>query len=364
MIYDPARHEPLTAARWDEAHVREAIAAIVADAEGAVGRDGLWPPHRDDVEDDGVGPWTTVYLGSAGIAWALRRLGSRLDVRPIHEEALRRYREQPDFGEAIPGLFLGESGIELTARLAGAAGASLERLRELVLANERNPAWEPFWGSAGTAVAAREGGLVAEYERSAAILLEEWDGIWTQVIEGRTSQYLGPAHGFAGNVHTLRGFVPDDELRRRVEPVLREHAVSEGGLVNWPPVVGSDCSRVQWCHGAPGIVITLADLMPVDLVLGGAELTWQAGPVVNGCGLCHGTAGNGYALLRAHAVTGEDEWLDRARRFAMHALEQAERKRAEHGRGRYSLFTGDVGAALYAQSCLTVDARFPTMDVW
>ena len=41
----------------------------------------------------------------------------------------------------------------------------------------------------------------------------------------------------------------------------------------------------------------------------------------------------------------------------MHALEQAD----EH---RYSLFTGDIGAALFARSCLHADARFPTMDVW
>ena len=81
-------------------------------------------------------------------------------------------------------------------------------------------------------------------------------------------------------------------------------------------------------------------------------------------GLCHGTAGNGYALLRAYEFTGERDWLDRARRFAIHALEQVDRARAEYGHGRYSLFTGDVGAALYARSCLEVDPRFPIMDVW
>jgi DUF1680 family protein len=67
--------------------------------------------------------------------------------------------------------------------------------------------------------------------------------------------------------------------------------------------------------------------MPPDLLLGGAELTWHAGPLAKGAGLCHGTAGNGYALLRAYEVTGDEAWLDRARRFAMHALEQVERAR-------------------------------------
>jgi hypothetical protein len=48
----------------------------------------------------------------------------------------------------------------------------------------------------------------------------------------------------------------------------------------------------------------------------------------------------------------------------MHALDQVEAEREVVGRGWYSLFTGDIGAALFARSCLTGDARFPTMDVW
>jgi len=48
----------------------------------------------------------------------------------------------------------------------------------------------------------------------------------------------------------------------------------------------------------------------------------------------------------------------------VHALEQVERARAEHGRGRHSLWTGDLGVALFVQSCLDGDARVPTIDVW
>jgi DUF1680 family protein len=94
--------------------------------------------------------------------------------------------------------------------------------------------------------------------------------------------------------------------------------------------------------------------------------TWRAGAhrTEKGAGICHGTAGNGYALLKAFARTQDERWLQRARRFAVHALAQAERSRAEHGRGRYSLFTGDVGVALFAGACLDADARFPVLDGW
>src|SRR5207253_10859431 len=116
---------------------------------------------------------------------------------------------------------------------------------------------------------------------------------------------------------------------------------------------------VQWCHGAAGIVSTVGDLMPLDLATAGAELVWRAGPIARGSGLCHGTAGNGYALLTLHALTGDELWLDRARRFAMHAIAQVERER-----GRYSLWTGDVGVALYLRSCLDADARLPGFDLF
>ena len=101
------------------------------------------------------------------------------------------------------------------------------------------------------------------------------------------------------------------------------------------------------------------------LLLAGAELIWRAGAHCDGKGhgLCHGTSGNGFALLKAFARTGNERWLERARRFAVHALAQAERIATANGRRRYSLFTGDVGTALFAAACLDLDARFPIIDV-
>ena len=76
-----------------------------------------------------------------------------------------------------------------------------------------------------------------------------------------------------------------------------------------------------------------------------------------GFGICHGTAGNGYALLAAFERTGNEEWLSRARRFAVHALHQA-----ESGPGRFSLWTGDPGAAVFAADCLAAPGRYPILD--
>ncbi|HET7137276.1 MAG TPA: LanC-like protein [Gaiellaceae bacterium] len=327
----------------------ERIAAIVAEAEAALA--GVtWPSHELDAP---VTPQEelTLYLGAAGMIWSLRRLGSSLDLDAIAAEALRRFRtfQQP----ATPAsLFAGETGLLVLTR------ADDDRLRELVRSNERCATWELLWGSPGTILAARAAGFDDEARRSARILAGEWErsgGLWTQDIGHRRRQFLGPAHGFAGNVHALRGFLDDDELRRRIEPVLREHAVWDGDTVNWPPVPGYPLDRVQWCHGAPGIVATLGDLLPEDLLLAGAETTWRAGPLEKGPGLCHGTSGNGYALLKTYVLTGDELWLERARSFADAALSQQQH--------RHSLFTGDIGAALFAQACLDVDDRFPILEM-
>ncbi len=104
------------------------------------------------------------------------------------------------------------------------------------------------------------------------------------------------------------GSSSEEILRERVARLLSRTAGREGGLVNWPPedrplAEVASSIRVQWCHGAPGIVSTLGDLMPLELAIAGGELTWRAGPLRKGPGLCHGTAGNGFAFLKLHDLT-------------------------------------------------------------
>jgi lantibiotic modifying enzyme len=249
----------------------------------------------------------------------------------------------------------------------GSPAADRERLRDLVQRNRMHPTWELMWGSPGTMLAARACDLTAEREESAQILWSQWDetiDLWTQDMYGSVTQYLGPAHGFAGNVHVLRGWADENTLRRRVAGLLERTALEDGGLVNWPPTPDSPAAkiRVQWCHGAPGLVSTLGELIPEPLLLGAGELVWRAGPLGKGPGLCHGTAGNGFALLRLYELTGDERWLDRARRFAMHAIDQVDRQRAATAHGRYTLWTGDIGVALYLRACLDARAEFPTID--
>ena len=211
-------------------------------------------------------------------------------------------------------------------------------------------------------------------ESVAAVLAKrDPDGQWTQRLHGHATRYLGPVHGLVGNVQALIPLLDGKRratLVRRTSAILERAAFVQDDLANWPPEAGERLEntrgeiRLQWCHGAPGIICSTAPYLDEALVVAGAELTWAAGAHrdTKGAGICHGTAGNGYALIKAFERTGDERWLERARRFAVHALAQVRRQREARGRGRYSLFTGDLGVALFLASCLDAHAAFPILD--
>jgi hypothetical protein len=395
VLFDPDGHEPLTDRPWSDTRVHEAIRAIAQDAEAAFDADALWPAHPRDLDGGPLPAVASLYLGASGMIWALEELARagvvelRRDWTPVAAGLPERYLAAPDFpedtgGAAVPSLWMGEAGILLVAHRLAPDRSLEDRLLECVRANAANPTWELMWGSPGTLLAARamwertgEARWAEAWRESADRLWEAWaDPVWVQDLYGSRVRYLGPAHGFAGNVVALAGGGLLDarrraELDRRVAAVVLATAQREGELAQWPPAADpgrpGQAIRTQWCHGAPGMVASLAGIAPddahfTDLLVAGGELTWRAGPLAKGPGLCHGTAGNGYALLKLFERTDDEAWLARARAYAMHAAEQVEHERAVHGRGRFSLWTGDVGVALYLASCLAGTAEVPTLD--
>ena len=152
---------------------------------------------------------------------------------------------------------------------------------------------------------------------------------------------------------------------------VRCTADRRGTHVNWRPELddASDARKklLQFCHGAPGFVVCLAGLPSTaldDLLLAAGETIWAAGPLIKGSNLCHGTGGNGYAFLKLYQRTHDSMWLQRARSFAMHGIAQTEDAAHRHGQLRYSLWTGDLGFAIYLWDCLRAQAQFPTLDVF
>jgi hypothetical protein len=230
---------------------------------------------------------------------------------------------------------------------------NLDRLAELIAANSEDERCELMWGSPGSILAGRELGLDVTASIDWLRSRRDAEGLWSQTLYGGAPvRYLGPVHGFAGCALAL------GDTDALAAPLARL-AVEEDGVANWPPLAGEPLAsgrdrviRTQYCHGAPGIVATLAHALDAQLAVAGGELTWRAGPLRKGANLCHGTAGNGYAFLALLERTGDARWLERARTFAMHAARQVDRARAHFGQGRYTLWTGDLGTALYLADCI------------
>jgi hypothetical protein len=362
VLYSPEAHEALVDESWDPRRAREAIAAIVADAEAAF--DDGWPVHPlDRDEADERTRFGTIYIGGAGVVAALRRLSERghaetgRDYVPYLESLLGGPQDFPDY-DPDRSFWMGETGIRLVLQRFAPSESNLARLAELIAANAEDGRCELMWGSPGTILVGRELGLDVTPSIEWLQAARDPDGLWAQDLYGKVRRFLGPAHGFDGCVLALGD--PGG-----VSETLRRLAVAEDGLVNWPATDDGALEapdgriRVQWCHGAPGIVASLAPLLDDDLALGGGELTWRAGPLAKGANLCHGTGGNGYAFLALFAKTGDELWLDRARAFAMHAIRQVEDARREHARGRYTLWTGDPGTALYLADCIKGAGKLP-----
>jgi len=386
MLYEPTRFDALIDEPWVPARVQDAIAAIVADADTAFDATALWPAQEWDARGKPL-PLSGLYVGAAGVIWALDELRKRghaessRDLAAAVVRAVALERATPDFSEDEhyrPGaLISGESGALLAAFRLTSDPALADDVHALVRDNVDNPTDDISWGAPGTLLAALAMGEWTGERRwdeaareSAAALRERrgGDGLWRQDDDYRG---LSTLHGVAGNTLALLRFEPDAADADESAAVLSRHAFREDGLANWPGTPRPQLTRprdgrivLQWCTGAPGVVAGAWDYLDEDLLLAGAELIWRAGAHQDekGHSLCHGTAGNGYALLKAFARTGDELWLERARRFAVHALAQAERIATASGRRRYSLFTGDVGTALFAAACLDSDTRFPIID--
>jgi len=402
MLFDPFRHEALAPLPWVEARAKNTIADIVRDAENKFDAHKLWPPHPLDNPGSPNRPFTDLYYGAAGTILALaqlRRMGIvalRRDPAELVRSLFNAFPAPPHGAESTPAFFVGEVGVLLSiARLAPEARHEA-RLSQRIADNIKNAANDLFFAAPGTGLAAL---FMYEWTGQARFrdlalqsfehTLSKWTfddtlgcRIWTQHLYGDLMRYIGASHGFAGNVHVLlraSALFPAERLQEIFEEAARAAvatAIVEGDFANWPGVVeqlrffdGRRDGILQWCHGAPGVIIGLSGV-PVglnprldELLIAGGELSHTAGPLRKGPGLCHGTAGNGYALLKLHARTGDARWLKRARTFAMQAIDQWQSHRNRYRMGRYGLWMGDLGFALYLASCIRAEAAMPGVDV-
>jgi len=168
-LFDRDRHEPLAAAAWDEGAARAAIGRIVDDTRARFTPDGLWPLHPNDVDGGSTAPEMSLYVGAAGVIWALDHLareGAIADGPAFAEhlpEVQRRNRQvlesaawRQTLGPAwqTRSWLLGDAGILFTRWKTAPSPAVLAALEAAIADNSDDPARELMWGAPGTMLAA------------------------------------------------------------------------------------------------------------------------------------------------------------------------------------------------------------------
>ncbi|KAJ4975584.1 hypothetical protein NE237_000690 [Protea cynaroides] len=202
-------------------------------------------------------------------------------------------------------------------------------------------------------------------KRGSSPLMYEWHG----------KKYWGAAHGLAGIMHVLMHMQPKPDEVEDVKGTLRYMIKNRYPSGNYPSSEGSESDRlVHWCHGAPGVTLTLAkaaEVFGVEEFLraagDGGEVVWSRG-LLKRVGICHGVSGNAYTFLSLYRLTGNVEFLYRAKAFACFLLDRANKLISEgqmHGGDHpYSLFEGIGGMAyLFLDMIEPSKARFPAYEL-
>jgi lantibiotic modifying enzyme len=378
-LFVPARHYPLRPAKWDASLALGFAHDIMRRTGRAYTPENRWPAHPLD-EENSVAALGTMYLGVEGVAWGLHHWAQLtgeapgVDPAAILENALRRDPDPMKYS-----YFFGETGIRMALQSVRGSTENLRALKDCLEGLRESETNEMMAGAPGALLAAqilwertREKEWVPFIRGVAQEVMDRWEveadtglPLWRQNY-GKPAIYLGAAHGAVGNIFSLlragEHLAPAllERVRERAATFVKGAARQTDTEANWATLLhpGQRDLLVHWCHGAPGFVTLLANLFPQGedpefdrLMAKAGTLVWNAGPLVLGSSLCHGTAGSGATMLKLFERTGDQLWLDRAQAFAMHAIDQVREHEAKYGRLRYSLWTGDLGVALFLRSC-------------
>jgi serine/threonine protein kinase len=361
--------------------LKEALHRAIASTsiDGILLREGLRPA-----------PTCSITYGAAGIALGLLHIAQRLkdpgllaaaDVWSRRAllgmgEAAAFYNKDIEItpevvGEASP--YHTASGIHAVASLiACAMGDSMAQSeavsRYLEAVRKRSAGLDLVLGDCSTILGAAIllDALSATPELDTAALCafgnEAVTKLWSSLdkkpsIPKSDVEYLGIAHGWAGFAYAtlqwcrVAGTAVPEGVHARLQE-LAELAIPAGRGIQWPWVLretGEPQTMPGWCNGTCGYVFLwtaahaiFGDDQYLDLAEEAAWHSWEAPDGI--ATLCCGLLGRVYALLNLYRHTREREWLNRARELALRTAKEG------HFPPEYpnSLYKGEFGLAVLA----------------
>nr|ACO14699.1 LanC-like protein 1 [Caligus clemensi] len=265
------------------------------------------------------------YLG--GISGPLAFAASYSSQKSVYLKELLALKESKLFHESPEEFLYGKAGF----------------LFALLLVKKNNPEFAEIDDVIESVISV----IVKIGSRDQGSLYYEWHG----------KEYLGAAHGYAGILSSLlraRSHLSPpqlDMIRGKIEELILLQYPSG----NFPSSISSSNGDrlVHWCHGAPGFVDlyllsydTFQDHKYLQIADKCLDVIWERGLLKKGFGLCHGSAGNGYAFLLAYKATKNTTHLYRALRFAEWCSDFENPGVGTPDRP-YSLFEGLAGNAFF-----------------
>jgi len=226
-MFEHARHVPLRPLPWNAGAAEVAIEEAVRDAFAHFDPEKFWPAHPLDDVPNGH---TSFYVGATGMIWALDYLGrvgattTTTDFPPIVPKLLDANRAEftPETYKeyAAHGSFLfGDMGTGLLAMRLAPSTSIADMVYDRASANSGLPIRELIWGMPGSMLACVHMAEMTDEPRWRALFmtqaarllgeLRETDlgPLWIQDLYRTQYRWLGPVHGYAGNmIPLLRGW--------------------------------------------------------------------------------------------------------------------------------------------------------------
>ncbi|KAL0128782.1 hypothetical protein PUN28_003879 [Cardiocondyla obscurior] len=374
------------------------------------------PPERAETEGG-------LYVGAAGISYAFMRLAEYsafgTEASKKHLQLAERYLRsslstvQGHEGRFGSGFLLGDWGIlavgAVLAVIRGENEISNELINRYIAAGVRCKevdflkcgSDEFFVGRAGYLYGAL---WLNRTMKKTVISLDVMHEISRTIIaSGKTyaqvrnspcplmyayygTEYLGAAHGLCAILQILiqvPSFLDSDAdidktVQTCVDYLLSQQTTTGNFLCSTDEIdysrriIGNDDELIHWCHGAPGVIYTMAaaylrwkDQRYLDSCKRAGDLIWRKGLLRKGPGICHGVAGNGYAFLLLYKLTNDERYLYRAAKFADFIHSSQFQTDARIPDSPYSLYEGIAGTACFLADFIEPDkAHFPFQDVF
>jgi len=196
------------------------------------------------------------------------------------------------------------------------------------------------------------------------------------MYEWHSQTYLAGAHGVSGIIYELLDvpeLLKDDMVTKDIKETINFIISLAFESGNYPTRVnGTKEDLVQWCHGAPSIMMLYCKAFKIfnerrylKAAVDANKVIWERGLLKKGLSLCHGVAGNGYGFLKLYQLTEENKYLQEALHFCEWSWLETGKKTITIPDNAYSLFEGIAGTVCFMEDILTLNSecQFPCFDV-